>query len=65
MDVIRSAAVQATWFDPRYGVSFTIHRSGNEGIQTFSPPSQGRGADWILVLDDANAGFPPPGQPAP
>jgi hypothetical protein len=65
MDVIQSTSVQATWFDPRYGLSFPIHRSGNEGVQTFSPPSSGRGADWVLVLDDASAGFPPPGQARP
>jgi hypothetical protein len=62
MGVIQSDAVQATWFDPRYGTSFPIHRSGNEGIQTFTPPSSGRGCDWVLVLDDANAGFRAPGE---
>jgi hypothetical protein len=61
MDVVQSLSVQATWFDPRYGAAFPIHRSGNEGVQTFTPPSAGRGADWVLVLDDATAGFPAPG----
>lgn len=61
LDRIHSRRVRATWFDPRYGLAHPIHTGDNTGIQTFVPPTHGRGCDWVLVLDDANADFPPPG----
>jgi len=39
------------WFDPRYGVEFRIHSSGTRGIQTYTPPTNGRGNDWILIIE--------------
>lgn len=64
LGVIHSHHVQATWFDPRYGIHSPIHTGDNRGIQTFTPPTAGRGNDWVLVLDDADREYPPPGQPA-
>jgi len=64
VNAIRSGRIRGTWFDPRYGVTEPIHTTDTPGFQTFVPPTHGRGCDWLLVLDDANAGFPPPGQPA-
>ena len=32
------------------------------GIQTFIPPTKGRGNDWVLVLIDAAAEFRLPGR---
>lgn len=63
MDAIRAPRIRETWFDPREGVARPLHTTDTAGIQTFVPPSAGRGHDWILVLDDATAGFPSPGQP--
>jgi hypothetical protein len=63
LDVIGSERVTATWFDPRYGIATPIHTGDNRGIQTFTPPTVGRGSDWVLVVDDARKGFPPPGHP--
>ncbi len=62
MSAIEAPRVAATWFDPRYGIAEPLHTSDNVGFQTFTPPTSGRGCDWILVLDDAAAGFPLPGQ---
>ncbi|MBN1249071.1 MAG: glycoside hydrolase family 140 protein [Anaerolineae bacterium] len=56
--------VAATWFDPRYGIATPLHTSDDSGFQTFVPPTSGRGQDWILVLDDAARGYPPPGTSA-
>jgi hypothetical protein len=28
---------------------------------SFMPPATGKEADWVLVLDDPAAGYPPPG----
>ncbi len=54
--------VQAWWFDPREGTASSIGRSPNTDTREFTPPSSGRGNDWVLVLDDATQGFLPPGQ---
>ena len=35
------------------------------GPREFTPPIHGKGNDWVLVLDDAAQGFPPPGQQFP
>jgi hypothetical protein len=49
------------WYDPRYGVSYLFKEQDSWGIQTFTPPTSGRGNDWVLVLMDAAAGFSLPG----
>jgi hypothetical protein len=54
----------AWWFDPRYGRAYFLHTGVGTAVQVFTPPSSGRGADWVLVLDDPSRGFPPPGTPA-
>lgn len=43
-----------TWFDPRTGVQFPGNNGeivGKEKNQTVSPPSSGRGNDWVLIVD--------------
>ena len=43
-----------TWFDPRTGVQFPGNNGeivGKEKKQTVSPPSSGRGNDWVLIVD--------------
>jgi hypothetical protein len=52
----------AWWFDPRYGRAYFAHTGVGTAIQVFTPPSTGRGCDWVLVLDDAAKGYPPPGE---
>ena len=65
VDQGRLGAVDVTswWFDPRYGRAYPIHTGVGTAVQFFTPPSSGRGCDWVLVLDDASKGFPPPGAP--
>jgi hypothetical protein len=63
MDAIKSkVGVKSWWFDPRYGSATAIHVGENISLQTFTPPSQGRGQDWVLVLDNVERNFPTPGQ---
>ncbi|MCB0669535.1 MAG: hypothetical protein KDC80_27110, partial [Saprospiraceae bacterium] len=50
------------WFDPRYGISYVIHSSNTLGIQTYSPPTSGKGRDWILIIEDVAKEFALPGQ---
>lgn len=43
--------IRIAWYSPRDGSWLEAGRTTNQGIQTFSPPTAGRGEDWVLVLD--------------
>ncbi|MBI4664580.1 MAG: glycoside hydrolase family 140 protein [Verrucomicrobia bacterium] len=43
--------IKAQWFDPRDGSLKLIGEFPTLGAQQFTPPSQGRGNDWLLVVD--------------
>jgi hypothetical protein len=58
---ITADRVKEIWYDPRYGVAYHVHTSDNAGYQTYTPPTSGRGNDWILILEDSAAGYPLPG----
>jgi hypothetical protein len=62
MDKITGPKVQAWWFDPRTGSAAKAGEFPNTGTQTFTPATPGEATDWVLVLDDAAKGYPPPGQ---
>jgi len=57
---IDGSRIQTSWYDPRYGITYPIHAGNTGGIQTYTPPTQGRGRDWILIVEDADRGFPLP-----
>lgn len=64
MDVIKGPKVKAWWFNPRDGKATPIGEFTNRGARRFAPPGEGEATDWVLVLDDASIGYPPPGQSA-
>lgn len=57
--VLGARRVTDTWYDPRYGSAFAVHTGTGTGYQTYTPPTSGRGNDWVLVLEDAEAGLAP------
>jgi hypothetical protein len=61
MDKISGPKVKAWWFNPRDGSAQAIGEFENMGEREFTPPNPGEALDWVLVLDDAAKGFPPPG----
>ena len=61
MAAIRGPRVKAWWFDPRDGKAGLVGEFPNEGERSFTPPAPGELLDWVLVLDDAARGYPPPG----
>jgi hypothetical protein len=61
MTAVRGPRLKAWWFDPRDGKATPIGEFPTDGERTFAPPAPGEGLDWVLVLDDAAAGFGPPG----
>jgi hypothetical protein len=60
-DKIGAESVTASWYNPRNGQLKFIGTFPGKGKRTFTPPSGGRGNDWILVLDDASENIPSPG----
>ncbi len=54
--------IKASWFNPSSGKLSDAGSYPATGIQKFSPPSRGRGNDWVLVLDNPESSFPPAGQ---
>ncbi len=61
MSAIAAAVARAWWYDPRTGAATLIGTVPTAGKQTFTPPTSGRGCDWVLVLDDPARDFAPPG----
>jgi len=49
--------VRAAWYDPRTGASQVIGEYPAQETARFTPPSSGRGQDWVLVLDVVARGF--------
>jgi hypothetical protein len=49
--VIQADRVRESWYDPRYGSQYHVHTSDNAGFQTYTPPTRGRGKDWVLILE--------------
>lgn len=52
-------STQTWWYNPRTGKVDSAGKYATGGKQKFTPPSDG---DWVLVLDDAARGLPPPGR---
>jgi hypothetical protein len=61
LSTITGATATAWWFNPRDGQAVAAGTFATSGDHTFTPPDPGEALDWVLVLDDAAKGFPPPG----
>jgi hypothetical protein len=48
---LNARRVRESWYDPRYGSQCHVHTGDNAGLQTYTPPTSGRGNDWVLVLE--------------
>jgi hypothetical protein len=57
---VKTDRVNEIWFDPRYGISNKIHTADTRAFQSYTPPTRGRGCDWILIIEDAHKDFPLP-----
>ncbi len=51
----------ANWFNPRNGYTIPAGSVEKKDSCLFTPPSQGRGQDWVLVMDDPDKGYIFPG----
>lgn len=52
--IVKAAYTQQSWFDPRYGTNYEFRTSSRaydgQTFQTYTPPTSGRGQDWVLVV---------------
>jgi hypothetical protein len=49
--LLPAARLKEIWFDPRYGSEHHIHTTDGGAMQTYTPPTRGRGNDWLLILE--------------
>lgn len=54
--------LKASWYDPRKGTTAAIATLPRAGKHEFRPTTEGKGQDWILILDDEAKRFPEPGR---
>ncbi len=68
---ISGETIHTWWYSPRDGrlynekfepVQTPFATLPSKGSHTFTPPTHGENQDWVLVLDDAAAGFTIPGK---
>lgn len=57
---ISGKTLQATWYNPRNGETKVADKVANVGQKAFTPPSNGYGQDWVLLLDDSSKGYQAP-----
>jgi hypothetical protein len=58
---IASRGLRYWWFNPRSGEAGDCVERENTGELHVAPPTVVLEEDWVLVIDDADAGYPPPG----
>ncbi len=48
---LKKGELKGSWYDPRTGATFPMETNPAAFPSEIIPPSQGRGNDWVLVLD--------------
>lgn len=61
MNCISGPQAIAWWFNPRNGTAERIDTFDTKTDRQFIPPEEGELLDWVLVLDDTQRNYPPPG----
>lgn len=51
--VAKGKGVIQKWMNPRNGEIVTVDKPAIQGIIEITPPSSGRGNDWVLILEEA------------
>jgi hypothetical protein len=59
---IKNTNIMAWWFEPTSGMMRSARSSYRNDTMKFIPPVTGFGHDWVLVLDDPDFRYPPPGR---
>lgn len=58
---LKASKLKAWLFNPRDGCSISLGTFENTGSKTIKPHSQGRGSDWVVIIEDAGKNYSDPG----
>jgi hypothetical protein len=58
---IAGQRLRVWWYDPRTGQAQAAGEVANAGVMEFAPPCIAEKEDWVVVVDDAQCGYPAPG----
>lgn len=61
LDAIKGESLKTWWYDTRTGYATEGEVLKNSVKTLITPPSQGKGNDWVLVVDAENTNFSKPG----
>ncbi|MDQ3845478.1 MAG: glycoside hydrolase family 140 protein, partial [Bacteroidota bacterium] len=59
---IKNSKIMIWWFNPRSGEARKIGIKDKIPVMSFTPPSLGLENDWVLILDDPEFNYDPPGK---
>lgn len=59
---MKSSDIKVWWYDPRLGMVVRGVSTYRKDIMKFTPPTLGKGQDWVLVLDNPEFQYRPPGK---
>ncbi len=57
---ISGGSIRSWWYNPRDGTYVDLGTATKVSTRTYTTPASS-GPDWVLVVDDASAGYGPPG----
>ena len=61
LEKLSGKQLKAYWYDPRRGTAEEIGTFERTEKKEFTPPSSGKGKDWVLVVEDVGKQYPKPG----
>jgi hypothetical protein len=59
---MKSSDIKIWWYDPRIGLMVRGESVYRKEVLTLTPPTKGVGQDWVLILDNPDFQYRPPGQ---
>jgi hypothetical protein len=51
LGLLKKPQTRVSWYDPRTGESTVLYTGDSVAFQTFKPPTNGRGNDWVAVFE--------------
>jgi hypothetical protein len=61
LTIFGGRSLRVWWFNPRNGDATAWHAASRGSPASFTPPGETEQDDWVLVLDDAESNYAPPG----
>ncbi len=62
LSALNGDELKTWWFDPRTGNAYQATQIIKAAEVYITPPTMGKGHDWVLVVEDAGQGFGAPGK---